>query len=114
MLSVESLRKFGADTGTGLSRCYDDEEFYLGLVKNVPGEQGFDLLLSALSEGEKKTAFEYAHALKGVLENLSLTPLCVPLSKLTEHLRAEDNMDYSPLISEIIKQRDALADICRE
>ena len=35
MLTIEELKKLGADTDDGLQRCMNDEGFYLGLVKTV-------------------------------------------------------------------------------
>ena len=32
MLSIDVLRRFGANVDEGLERCLDDEEFYLELV----------------------------------------------------------------------------------
>lgn len=35
MLTIENLRKFGANTDKGVARCLDSEEFYLELVQSV-------------------------------------------------------------------------------
>ena len=71
---------------------------------------GFDGCGSArlVAAGDLKTAFESAHALKGVLGNLSLTPLYDKVSEITELLRARTETDYSPLLSEISALRDGL------
>ena len=34
MLTIDSLRRFGANTEEGLSRCMDNEDFYLRLVNS--------------------------------------------------------------------------------
>lgn len=112
MLSIDALKKFGADTDEGLGRCFNNEEFYLKLVKTVPAEPNFGQLEDAIKKGDLQAAFEYAHALKGVLANLSLNPISKPASEITEHLRAKDEMDYGPLLAEIFKQRDELKKIC--
>ena len=67
---------------------------------------------AAVREKDYKSAFELAHGLKGMYANLSLTPLSVPLSEITELLRAGTDTDYSVLMNEIILQKqklDALA-----
>ena len=33
MLTAENLRAYGANVDEGISRCLDDEEFYIDLVK---------------------------------------------------------------------------------
>ena len=38
-----------------------------------------------------------AHALKGVIGNLALTPVYEPIAEMTELLRARTDMDYAPL-----------------
>ena len=58
-----------------------------------------------------KAAYELAHGLKGMYANLSLTPLSVPLSEITEHLRAQTDMDYTALMNEIILQKQKLDEL---
>ena len=58
-------------------------------------------------------AFDQAHALKGVTGNLALTPIDKPVREITEFLRSRTEMDYQPLLTEILAQRDALRDLCR-
>ena len=75
MITLEALKDFGADTEKGLAMCMGNEALYLRLVGSVPGESRFDDLAKALEAGDYDAAFDAAHALKGVLGNLSLTPL---------------------------------------
>ena len=112
MLTIETLQSFGADTEEGIARCFGNHDFYLKLVKTVPDEPSFDKLSDAISAGDLDTAFEMAHALKGVLGNLSLTPVLNPVAEITELLRARQKMDYSGLLAEITKQRERLRDVC--
>ena len=90
MMTVEALKNFGANTEEGLSRCMNNEAFYLRMVGMGLGDPNFDRLKTAVEAGDAKEAFEAAHALKGVMGNLSLTPLYVPLSELTEQLQLPD------------------------
>ena len=50
--------------------------------------------------------------MKGVLGNLSLTPLSEPVMEITELLRSRTEMDYTPLLTKIMEQRDILAKLC--
>jgi HPt (histidine-containing phosphotransfer) domain-containing protein len=55
-----------------------------------------------------QAAFEAAHALKGVLGNLSLTDMFDKCSEITELLRAKTEIDYTPLINQLLSMRDEL------
>ena len=110
----EKLNDFGANTSEGLSRCYGNEMLYLRLVGMIPAEANFDKLQDALQSGDLDGAFEAAHALKGVLGNLSLTPMYQVCSEMTELLRARTEMDYTPLLRELLTKRESLAALCAD
>lgn len=111
MLTIDKLQQFGADTQEGLGRCMNNEGLYLKLVGMILGDAGFGKLKDALTAGDLQAAFEAAHALKGVLGNLSLTPLYKPASDLTELLRNPDPAQaeqYQKLCGEILHQIEIL------
>ena len=112
MITIEKLNTFGANSAEGLARCFGNEALYLKLVATIPGEASFGKLKDALAEKNLKAAFEAAHALKGVLGNLSLTPLYAPTSELTELLRAGTIAGYEPYLQEILSQREKLNALC--
>lgn len=114
MITIEKLKSFGADTEEGLERCYGNEALYLRLVGMIPAEGNFDKLKTALDEGDLDTAFEAAHALKGVLGNLSLTPMYDKCSEMTELLRARADMDYTQYLTELLDQKEALSALCAD
>lgn len=112
MLTIDALREMGVQPEEGLNRCLNNEEFYLTLVKTIPAEAGFQKLQEALEGNDLDAAFEAAHALKGVLGNLSLTPIYEPVYEITELLRSRTEMDYTPLMKTILEQRDKLGELC--
>ncbi len=114
MLTIETLNAFGADTKEGLERCFGKEDFLLRLVRMIPDDKNFAKLEEAVAAGDLRAGFEAAHGLKGVLGNLSLTPLYQPVCEITEYLRAGTEMDYQPLLSEILAKRDALRALCED
>ena len=87
MMTIDKLNRLGCDTKGGLERCFDDEEFYLSLIPQAFDNERYDALEKKLSEGDTLGAFEEAHAIKGVLANLGLTPLSDPISEITERSR---------------------------
>jgi len=110
MLTIEKLRAYGANVDEGMGRCMNNEAFYLRLVNMAADDGGFEKLRAAMESGDRKESFEAAHALKGMLGNLSLTPVCRPASELTELLRSETGNaeDGGPLLEEILAQREKL------
>ena len=75
MLTIDSLKNWGADVQEALVRCLNNEAFYLRLVGKALEDPSFSRLPEAVHAGDLTKAFEAAHALKGVLSNLALTPL---------------------------------------
>ena len=108
MLTIDALRQYGANCEEGLGRCLNNEAFYLRLVNMAIDDAGFEKLAAAVEAGDAKAAFEAAHALKGSLGNLALTPVFAPVAELTELVRGGQAADCTALLGEILKQRDAL------
>ena len=114
MLTIERLNEYGANTKEGLERCVNMPDFYLRLVRTLAKDEHLAQMKKAVEAGDLAAGFEAAHALKGVLANLALTPVLKPVSELTEHLRARTEMDYTPLLAEAEKQMDKLLEIIKE
>ena len=112
MLTIDALRRLGANTEEGLGRCLNNEAFYLRLVNMSLHDAGFDKLAAAVESGDRKAAFEAAHALKGSLGNLALTPIYTPVAELTDLLRGGQDADYKAMLETILLQRGALLALC--
>jgi HPt (histidine-containing phosphotransfer) domain-containing protein len=111
MLTVEGLKALGANTDEGISRCMGNEDFYLKMVTMSLGDANFDRLRTSLEAGDLDEAFESAHALKGVLSNVSLTSLAAPVIEITEDLRARTDKDYSEQMNAIFGELDRYRDL---
>lgn len=107
-MTIDVLRKFGADVDDGLARCMNNEDFYLKMVNMGLADERFETLRGVLEQNDLDTAFEMAHALKGVVGNLALTPIYTPISELTELLRAKQAGDYLGLYDKMKEQKDRL------
>ena len=114
MITIDGLKEFGANVDEGLARCVNNEAFYLKLVNMAYKDDGFDKLKNAVGANDLDTAFEAAHSLKGILGNLSLTPVYEPVAEVTELLRSRQEIDYSPYIDRILEQRDRLAALAED
>ena len=104
MISIEALKALGCNTDEGLKRCLGDEEFYLEFIPQALEKSRYEKLEKLITEKRLDEAFEAAHALKGVLANLSLDPLLAPVVEITELLRSRTDTDYSKLLTEMWTQ----------
>ena len=108
MLTIERLQEYGVNTKEGLSRCMNMEKFYFRMLGMGLKNDSFEKLGKFLEENNLEEAFEQAHALKGVVGNLALTPIYEPLADMTEMLRAKKDADYVAMYKPIKEIRDKL------
>ncbi|MBQ6311788.1 MAG: Hpt domain-containing protein [Lachnospiraceae bacterium] len=108
MITIDNLAELGADVEDGVARCMGKEDFYLKLVNMVVADDGYERLKAALEAHDLDEAFERAHALKGTIANVSLTPLLEPISAMTEQLRNRNDIDYSDLLDKMFEELDKL------
>ena len=111
MMTVDSLRDWGANVDEAMARCLNNETFYLMLVRTAIQDPAFEKLKAACEAGNLDQAFDAAHSLKGTMANLALTPILRPVEQITEFLRARTEMDYAPLLEEIFAQRSRLTEL---
>ena len=108
MLTIEALKAYGADVDDGLTRCMNNQEFYLKLIGKALEDPNFKKLEDSIAAKDFDSAFEAAHSLKGVLGNLALTPIYKPVFDITELLRARTETDYAPILKEISDKKAEL------
>lgn len=108
MLTIEMLQSYGVNTKEGLARCMNMQAFYFRMLGMGLKNDSFEKLGKFLEEGNLDEAFEQAHALKGVVGNLALTPIYNPLAEMTEMLRAKKDADYVAIYAPIKEIRDKL------
>lgn len=108
MITISSLKEFGADVDTGLARCLNKEDFYLKMVNMGLADEHFDQLDSVLEQNNLDKSFEVCHALKGVLGNLALNPMYDIVCEMTELLRARKEADYPAMWSKVKQMRQEL------
>lgn len=81
------LEESGADVETTLKRFMGNEAIYQKFLGKFPNDPNYANLGKNLEEGAYVAAYECAHALKGVVGNLGLTPIFQRVSDLVEELR---------------------------
>lgn len=100
-MNIKDLEAFGCNTNEGLTRCMNNEAFYLMLVNKFIASTDLSKLGEALKNNDLDTAFKEAHSLKGVAGNLAITPLFNVLIEMVEPLREKKEMDYIPLFDKL-------------
>ena len=93
MLTVEKLRSFGADVDDGIRRLMGNESFYLRMVTMAckDDKNDFGNMKAAIEAGNMHAAYDPAHNLKGVMGNLSLTPVFEPVRDVSDFLKEQIN-----------------------
>ena len=96
MITTAKLRTFGANVDEGVARCVNNEPFYLKMVGKAIDETAakLPLLKEAVNAGNLDVAFEICHGLKGILGNLSLTPLFAIAGEMSDLLKNHQEADY--------------------
>lgn len=87
----EKLVNAGYDVDGALARFVNNEMLFMTFLKKVPGDAHFDAILPDVEGGNFDEAHKNAHAIKGVVGNLGMTPvfdasadLCVALKAGTD------------------------------
>ena len=111
MLTLEALKELGADADDGMKRCLNNEGLYLRLVNMAIDDGGYEALRAAIEKKDLNEGFERAHALKGMLGNVSLTNLLKPILTMTEALRAREDIDYTPYLEEMEEELRKLREL---
>ena len=107
-MTLDDLRRFGADVDDGLRRCVDNESFYLKMVEKCINDPNIELLGDYLRKGDAEHACECAHAVKGVASNLSLTPFRNRVALISDLLKEGRQTDYIKLYYDMMECVDEL------
>lgn len=108
MQSLEDMKAYGIDVDSAMGRFLNQEGAYREFLKELREDTSVEDMVLALQKGNAKQAFDYAHRLKGVLGNLSLTKPYQLLSGIVETLRtgnlpSEDSMaDFLKIYGEYL------------
>ena len=108
MITVESLRAYGANVDEGVKRCMGNESFYLKMVNMLLEMDDFEKMEKGVGTADTPLVFEAAHALKGASGNLCLTPISEPVTRLSDMLKGHTDMPLSGecdrLVAETLEQ----------
>lgn len=100
---IQKLEAYGADVAGAMARLLDDETLYAHCLDMLLEDENFSALEAAVQQRACTKAFEHAHALKGEVGSLGLTPLYEAVCELTDATRAGD-MDGAVLLFSAVKE----------
>ena len=91
----QQLEENGADVEATLKRFMGNDAIYQKFLGKFPADPNYANLGTNIETGAFVEAYKCAHALKGVVGNLGLTPIFEKVSALVEELRnkAADEVD---------------------
>lgn len=87
------LEESGADVEATLKRFMGNDAIYLKFLGKFPNDPNYANLGSNMESENFEEAYKCAHALKGVVGNLGLTPIFDNVSVLVEELRNKTNAE---------------------
>lgn len=97
MSMITELKGLGADTDQAVSRFLNNEALYQKMLKKLPNSMKGAQVMEEIEHGNIDSAIEIAHTMKGILGNLSITPLYEYYTKIVALLR-EGNVDEAKSI----------------
>ncbi len=89
----QQLEENGADVQATLNRFMGNDAIYQKFLGKFPNDPNYANLGTNIESGNYEEAYKCAHALKGVVGNLGLTPIYEAVSTLVEELRNKANAD---------------------
>jgi HPt (histidine-containing phosphotransfer) domain-containing protein len=111
---MEALKDFGCDIDGALARTLNDRNFLLRCISSSLEQPEFEQLGKTIQSGDAHAAFEYAHALKGVLGNVGLTPLYECTAKMVEPLRAGSMENVPDEYGRLLNLRKEVCDLLNQ
>lgn len=87
MKTLEQMKQDGIDVDGAMERFLGNEALFRKFLGKLQYEETYDLLCQAISDSDVNEAFHYAHTMKGVLGNLSITDAYHAIYEITECLR---------------------------
>ncbi|MCR4956897.1 MAG: Hpt domain-containing protein [Lachnospiraceae bacterium] len=97
---------YGGDAEGVMDRFMGDEELLETCLDQFVAGDDFEVLKGTIEKQDFNAAFECAHALKGVVGNLGITPLYNTICVLVEELRAHDYTRVDEHLADVIAKQE--------
>lgn len=109
-MTHESLLLAGVNYADGMKRFGGNSAIYEKYLVRFPQDPNYHELMLALSQKDYDAAFKHAHALKGLVGNLSLERLYKQIVPLVEALRAGQVTGLDPLAAAVSESYRLIVD----
>lgn len=113
-MKIEKLKSCGIDYDGGVDRFGGNEAMFEKFVRRYGEDTRYTDLLAAIESGDCEQAFRVAHALKGVVGNLSFTVYYEAITPLTELLKEGNLEEARALIPSIQEAHEKALEAIKE
>lgn len=110
MSLIEELKSLGADTDDAIARFMGNSALYERMLKKLPKVIEEAPVMQYVESGDIDTALANAHTLKGVVGNLSITPLYNNYTEIVTLFRENSPEKAKELLTDTIKIQDDFLD----
>lgn len=100
---IEDIALLGADTDDGLTRFMGNSALYERMLKKLPGVIEANPVMTFVKSGDLDSALTNAHTIKGVVGNLSLSPLYDNYTKVVELFRGREPAKAEELLERTLE-----------
>lgn len=107
---IEELKSLGADTDDALVRFMDNSALYERMLKKLPKVVEDAPVMPYVESGDLDTALSNAHTLKGVVGNLSLTPLYNNYTEMVNLFRDDKPEKAKELLADTLEIQRKIMD----
>lgn len=107
---LSELDGLGVKTGEAIQRFSNNTALYIRMLGKFPSTAADLQVIPYIESGETEVAVNNAHTLKGVTGNLSLSPLYLAYTEITNDLRAGNTKKAKSELETILPlQNDIIA-----
>lgn len=99
-----NLQKVGINYEEGLRRFMNKPELYHKYLIRFCENPAIEKLQEAIHDQDYEQAFAFIHDLKGISGNLSMKHFYMMVSRLTEALRLEKDVDYIKMLTKQVEE----------
>ncbi len=114
MSLIEELKSLGTDTDDALVRFMDNSALYERMLKKLPKVIEEAPVMQYVESGDLDTALANAHTLKGVVGNLSITPLYNNYTEIVKLFREEKSEKAKELLIDTVKIQQEILDCIKK
>ncbi len=102
MALLDELKELKVNTDEAILRFMNNSSLYERMLLKLPPNIEKLEVLSYIESGDYKTATENAHTIKGMVGNLSVTPLYTAYTEIVNLLRADKPDEAKALLVETL------------